>query len=67
MAKRNLLYTGVTRAKENLALIGNVDAFNYAITNEQIDTRYTLLAQILRELNDEVPVGEDPRYYKMGS
>ena len=67
MAKRNLLYTGVTRAKENLALIGNVDAFNYAITNEQIDTRYTLLAQILRELNDEVPVGEDPRYYKMGA
>lgn len=67
MAKRNLLYTGVTRAKENLAMIGDIDAFNYAITNEQIDVRYTMLAQILKELNDEVPIGEDPRYFNMSA
>ena len=34
MLYRKLIYTAVTRAKENLTLIGEINAFRYAVYNE---------------------------------
>ena len=49
MLQRNLLYTGVTRAKKILVLIGEKKAVWYAIKNETISDRNTKLAERLRE------------------
>ncbi|MDD6213354.1 MAG: ATP-dependent RecD-like DNA helicase [Clostridiales bacterium] len=47
MLQRNLLYTGVTRAKKILVLIGEKRAVYYAIQNETTTARNTKLAQRL--------------------
>lgn len=47
MLKRNIIYTGVTRAKQNVALIGQTEALNTAILNNQTDVRHTLLGDRL--------------------
>lgn len=47
MLQRNLLYTGVTRAKKVLVLIGEKKAVFYAIKNEKTTRRNTKLAQRL--------------------
>ncbi len=44
MLQRNLLYTGVTRAKKVLVLIGEKKAIHYAIHNETTTERNTKLA-----------------------
>ncbi len=49
MLQRNLLYTGVTRAKKILVLIGEKKAVWYAIRNETTADRNTKLAERLRE------------------
>lgn len=49
MLQRNLLYTGVTRAKKILVLIGEKKAVWYAIRNETTADRNTKLADRLRE------------------
>lgn len=43
MLKRNLLYTGITRAKELLLIFGNPRAVAQAARNSQIDERYSKL------------------------
>ena len=45
MLQRNLLYTGVTRAKKILVLIGEKRAVSYAIKNETTTARNTKLAE----------------------
>lgn len=47
MLKRNLIYTGITRAKVNVCLIGELDALQTAISNSSQEVRYTLLASRL--------------------
>ncbi len=47
MLQRNLLYTGVTRAKKILVLIGEKKAVSYAIRNEKTAERNTKLAERL--------------------
>ncbi|KIR01252.1 RecD-like DNA helicase YrrC [Lachnospiraceae bacterium TWA4] len=47
MLQRNLLYTGVTRAKKILVLIGEKKAISYAIAHETITSRNTKLSQRL--------------------
>ncbi len=47
MLQRNLLYTGVTRAKKILVLIGEKKAVWYAIKNEVTSGRNTKLAERL--------------------
>ena len=47
MLKRNLVYTGITRARENVCLVGEMDALQMAIANNTQETRYTLLASRL--------------------
>lgn len=44
MLKRNLLYTGVTRAKAAVRLVGQEAALQQAIRNNDSGKRYTLLA-----------------------
>lgn len=50
MLQRNLLYTGVTRAKKILVLIGEKKAVFYAIKNETTMSRNTKLAERLRDI-----------------
>lgn len=50
MLKRNLFYTAITRAKENVLLIGEPDAVKASILDNNIDQRYTLLASRLHSI-----------------
>ena len=43
MLKRNLLYTGITRARELLLIFGNPRAVAQAARNSQVDERYSKL------------------------
>ncbi len=49
MLQRNLVYTGVTRAKELCVLIGNAKAIRIAVNNNQVATRYSNLAYRIRD------------------
>ncbi len=53
MLQRNLLYTGVTRAKKILVLVGEKRAVYYAIKNETTTGRNTCLARRLRPESKE--------------
>ena len=53
MLQRNLLYTGVTRAKKILVLIGERKAIFYAIRNETTAGRNTKLAKRLQPESEE--------------
>lgn len=44
MLKRNLLYTGVTRAKKNVCIVGEPDALTRAILDGKREVRCTMLA-----------------------
>ena len=49
MLQRNLLYTGVTRAKKGLILVGEKKAVFIAVKNNKIETRNTRLIERLRK------------------
>lgn len=52
MLRRNILYTGVTRAKEQIAIIGSKKAIYIAIHNTECDKRNTQLGQrLVKEYN----------------
>ncbi len=44
MLQRNLLYTGVTRAKKMVVLVGTERAIGMAVNNDRVARRYTALA-----------------------
>jgi exodeoxyribonuclease V alpha subunit len=48
---RNLLYTGVTRGKKMVILIGTGKAMYIAVNNDEVKQRYTGLLQALQEMN----------------
>lgn len=50
MLHRNLLYTGITRAKDLLIIVGTKDALYRAVTNNSIIHRNTMLTERLIEL-----------------
>ncbi|MDO5703371.1 MAG: ATP-binding domain-containing protein, partial [Lachnospiraceae bacterium] len=50
MLQRNLLYTGVTRAKKVLVLVGEKRAVKYAIDNNRAVGRNTRLKERIRAL-----------------
>lgn len=50
MLQRNLIYTGVTRAKKILVLVGTKKALAYAVRNLTADKRNTMLADRLRRM-----------------
>ena len=47
MLRRNLVYTGITRAKDCVIMVGKVEALKKAILNNKTDKRYTLLGDWL--------------------
>ena len=49
MLQRNLLYTGVTRAKRALVLIGTVKAISCAVRNVSVRRRNTMLRERLKK------------------
>lgn len=48
MLTRSLIYTGLTRAKEKLAIVGTQKAFNVAVRNNKVEMRGGLLRERLR-------------------
>jgi exodeoxyribonuclease V alpha subunit len=54
---RNLLYTGVTRARECLLLMGNREVINGMIDNSRVKERYTSLSMQMLELTKIVNEG----------
>ena len=55
MLKRNLIYTGLTRAKRSLFVLGSPKAFAYGIANYKDERRKTTLVQRLTS-HDEISV-----------
>ena len=53
MLKRQLLYTGVTRAKKRFFMIDSKQAFYMAVNNNEIQERYTGLLNKLKNINYE--------------
>ena len=51
---RNLLYTGVTRAKQCVTILGSSQVVREMIDNESENRRYTALTERIRELTSEV-------------
>jgi exodeoxyribonuclease V alpha subunit len=49
MLQRNLLYTGVTRAKRLCVLVGSRRAISLAVRNDRVAHRYTALDIRLKE------------------
>jgi exodeoxyribonuclease V alpha subunit len=47
LLQRNLMYTGVTRGKKLVVLVGTKKALAIAIRNNKTEKRYTLLRQRL--------------------
>ena len=47
MLQRNLIYTGITRAKKLLVMVGTKKALNYAVHNVTVNVRNTKLCQRL--------------------
>jgi exodeoxyribonuclease V alpha subunit len=48
MLQRNLLYTGVTRAKKRTILISTEDAIDRAVSRGDMKNRYTLFLPLLK-------------------
>ena len=54
MLQRNLIYTGITRAKRLVVLVGTWKALAIAVKNNRIEERHTALARRLADLYREV-------------
>jgi exodeoxyribonuclease V alpha subunit len=50
LLQRNLLYTGITRGRKLVVLIGSRRALAIAVRNNQIRQRFTGLGERLREV-----------------
>ena len=48
---RNLLYTGVTRAKSCVTILGSRQTLEEMIDNASVNLRYTALTERIRELS----------------
>jgi exodeoxyribonuclease V alpha subunit len=52
MLQRNLLYTGLTRARDLCILVGDKRAIGRAVRNDKTTRRYTRLAERLQEIEE---------------
>ena len=57
MLQRNLIYTGVTRGKQYVVLVGTEEAIEYAVENDHPTQRYT---QLQHFLNNKIPIPDEP-------
>lgn len=53
LMNRNLLYTGITRAKELVVIVGNVKALNYMVDNVKSMDRYSSLQWRINDIVSE--------------
>ena len=67
MLQRNLLYTGVTRAKKALVLVGQKKAVTCCVRNVTVDQRNTLLAERLAGKLDKRVSSGTLRFEESGS
>ena len=51
MLKRNLVYTGITRGKRLVVLVGQKRALAIAVKGKQVERRWSKLQERLRELS----------------
>ncbi len=58
MLQRNLIYTGITRAKKILVLVGTKKALAYAVRNVTVTKRNTMLKERLQKTLAEKPSEE---------
>ena len=49
MLNRNLIYTGITRAKDEVILVGEKAAMAMAVKNNRISERYSCLNSWLKQ------------------
>jgi exodeoxyribonuclease V alpha subunit len=49
MLQRNLLYTGMTRAKKRLVLVADDYSINKAVKNNIIERRFSMLAERIKQ------------------
>jgi exodeoxyribonuclease V alpha subunit len=64
--QRNLLYTGITRARRKVYIVGSLDVYSMAVKNNEQQVRRTHLQSCLRKamgepLNDEISHTHPPR------
>jgi exodeoxyribonuclease V alpha subunit len=64
MLRRNLFYTGVTRAKKFLCVVGTPRAWTKAVSAQGGDERYTALASRLREEQDRFDPTAMPNWWQ---
>ena len=53
MLHRNLLYTGITRGKKLVILVGTKQAISMAVRNDEVKNRFTGLTQALQHINGD--------------
>ena len=56
MLQRNLIYTGITRAKKILVMVGTKKALSYAVRNVTVPRRNTMLTERLGGTGEPKPV-----------
>lgn len=56
MLQRNLIYTGITRAKKILVIVGTKKALSYAVRNVTVTQRNTMLTERLGGIRETEPV-----------
>lgn len=71
MKKRNILYTGITRGKHKVVLVGTKEAFFDAIDNNMIEDRHSTLAELInptvikKNTSNIVKIPVAPRYEQL--
>ena len=63
LMNRNLLYTGITRAKNMVVLVGTIKAISFMKDNNRSFERYSALGFRIREIVDE-NMGHDENWIK---
>lgn len=63
MLQRNLIYTGITRAKKILVLVGTKKALGYAVRNVTVNRRNTMLKERLQRAQIAIRPAPEPSSY----
>ncbi len=62
MLRRNLLYTGITRGIDKVAIVGSIEAVEAAIKNNSVERRNSMLRELIEEaVPPEVEKGNTER------
>jgi len=59
LMNRNLLYTGITRAKEMVVLVGSIKAVNFMVNNNRSFERYSALKWRIKEILKENLISQE--------